>query len=518
MRLPRRVPWVSISELDQVCAWIYTDEHDLDAKLLAINRLFAWKAITPLPHALESTLSLLVILQQDKTASPSTFSYLSRRYSYAAAIIRLVNGLVDPLQLGAYARSIASIAAQLGLPAWLVELRHAATHEDLPSLEVLREAAQQSMSWLLYNYFLPTINPANASQRETPPLRPLAPVLKQYKSVLKTITRDASLRTRYKQEVNTITRDIERWISEAKVAANIIVRELSWDMGEDLAEEHKGGNRDDNIDTKEKWALERFCDALLEKGSLVPLSKKKRVFPEDKFWPPQFSVSLWTPLLKHVQSLHADFAYILCSQIITLLFLPGAIIDTSVSIEEKISGAKPKSDPSYDMCLARWVMWALDTWSNPSPDTTETDIDSELQKDVVTVLMQNLGHRMGDPRYKDSKAAKALLQAITSENFAYNAVAEFLLLPSNQFSSKEWVEHDMATMTNRLQQLQSFTAVRFADKPSLPSLSDIPTTTSLSGSHSGVIDVDLKAQFPGGWRIVDRTHWKPCPIGVFQRA
>ena len=64
------------------------------------------------------------------------------RQAYAAAIIRLVNGLVDPLQLSAYARSIASIAAQLGLPAWLVELRHAATHEDLPSIEVLRDAAR----------------------------------------------------------------------------------------------------------------------------------------------------------------------------------------------------------------------------------------------------------------------------------------------------------------------------------------------------------------------------------------
>ena len=47
------------------------------------------------------------------------------------------------MQKGVYARSIASIAAQLGLPAWLVELRHAATHEDLPSLELLRDAASQ---------------------------------------------------------------------------------------------------------------------------------------------------------------------------------------------------------------------------------------------------------------------------------------------------------------------------------------------------------------------------------------
>ena len=78
---------------------------------------------------------------QDASAQTSS-SYLHIRQSYASAIIRLVNGLVDPLQLGAYARSIASIAAQLNLPAWLVELRHAATHEDLPSIEVLREAAR----------------------------------------------------------------------------------------------------------------------------------------------------------------------------------------------------------------------------------------------------------------------------------------------------------------------------------------------------------------------------------------
>lgn len=65
------------------------------------------------------------------------------RQSYALAIIRLVNGLVDPLQQGIYARPISSIAAQIGLPSWLVEVRHAATHEDLPSLELLREAAAQ---------------------------------------------------------------------------------------------------------------------------------------------------------------------------------------------------------------------------------------------------------------------------------------------------------------------------------------------------------------------------------------
>jgi ribosomal biogenesis protein LAS1 len=110
-------------------------------------QLSAWRAITTLPHALESTLALLTVIVQD-TSYQGSSSHLLTRQAYATALIRLVNGLVDPLQLGAYARSIASIAAQLGLPSWLVELRHAATHEDLPSLELLREAAHEVSSIL----------------------------------------------------------------------------------------------------------------------------------------------------------------------------------------------------------------------------------------------------------------------------------------------------------------------------------------------------------------------------------
>ena len=102
--------------------------------------------MTPLPHALESLLSILVAIRQEGTYDAGTSSSLSLRQSYATAIIRLVNGLVDPLQLGTYARPISSIAAQIGLPAWLVELRHAATHEDLPSLELLRDGAKEVSS------------------------------------------------------------------------------------------------------------------------------------------------------------------------------------------------------------------------------------------------------------------------------------------------------------------------------------------------------------------------------------
>ncbi|KAG6891404.1 hypothetical protein C0992_007628 [Termitomyces sp. T32_za158] len=203
-------------------------------------------------------------MNQDNYSASSTSS-LSIRQCYSTAIIRLVNGLVDPLQLGVYARSIASIANQLGLPPWLVELRHAATHEDLPSLDLLRDAARDSMSWLFHNYFLPMISPITLPESGVN-LRPLEPALKRYKRLLKITLRDASLKTRYKGEILSVLKDIERWIAEAQVAGNEVAREIGWEIEVSL------GSR--QVDPKERWALEKLCDALLEKGVLVPLSKK----------------------------------------------------------------------------------------------------------------------------------------------------------------------------------------------------------------------------------------------------
>jgi len=136
MRLPQRVPWASLSQLSQLCGCIYNDE-DWEQ---AINRLSAWKFTGSLPFALEATLSLLVAIQED---TEQTTPSLSKRNGYALAIIRFVNGLVDPLQSGHHARSIAAIATQIGIPLSFVELRHAATHEELPSLVALRQAARE---------------------------------------------------------------------------------------------------------------------------------------------------------------------------------------------------------------------------------------------------------------------------------------------------------------------------------------------------------------------------------------
>ncbi|KAJ7456627.1 Las1-like-domain-containing protein [Mycena latifolia] len=471
MRLPRRVPWTSIAELDQLCAWIYTDETDLDSKTKAIHRLAAWRAITPLPHALESTLALLSALIQDTSISQRT-SHLSLRHSYAAAIIRLVNGLVDPLQLGAYARSIASIANQLGLPPWLVELRHAATHEDLPSLELLRQAARESMTWLLHNYFLPTLNPSTELAPQAAPLRPLAPVLKQYKSLRKIVTRDASLRSQYHQEIKSVLKDVERWIAEATVAANVAVGELGWDTGQ------KGDQS-----AKERWALERLCDALMEKGALVPLSKKKRAFPVDAFLPPKFSVELWSPLLSELHALHPDFPAVLSNKIVAHLLADAPQLDmVPIAV-----------DTTYDACLARWAMWIIDNW-----DAENSESELDLRKDIIVVMISGLSPSSSLNR--DTTAAMALLQALCAGNPEMDEAVSILLRPQTGPLVREWTSDDISVMNERLATLLA-----------VPEANTVIPTTEM--------DVAMEMSdttFGPGWRLLDASSgWKPCPIGVY---
>jgi ribosomal biogenesis protein LAS1 len=119
------------------------------------------------------------------------------------------------------------------------------------------------MNWLLHNYFLPTLNPSTAPSTKADPLRPLSPLLKQYKSLAKITVRDVSLQTEYKAAIDSTLREIERWLAEATVAASI-------NTGLDL-----GSYQSSTVEPSlnENWALDRLCDELLERGILVPREK-----------------------------------------------------------------------------------------------------------------------------------------------------------------------------------------------------------------------------------------------------
>ncbi|KAF7339978.1 hypothetical protein MVEN_01915500 [Mycena venus] len=469
MRLPRRVPWTSITELDQLCSWIFTDETDLESKTNAINRLSAWRVITPLPHALESTLALLSALIQDASdAKPS--SYLSLRHSYSAAIIRLVNGLVDPLQLGAYARSIASIANQLGLPLWLVELRHAATHEDLPSLELLRQAARESMTWLLHNYFLPTINPSTVAPPQSTPLRPLAPFVEAIQ-----VPAQNNRQGRF-PEVPISARNQRSFQRYRKVdcRGDGFCQRRGWRTGMGYLRERR---------PKRKGEVGVGTALRCVNGEGRPsfrFPKKKRVFPADSFLPPKFSVELWSPLLSDLHALHPDFPAILSNRIVSYLLTEPPQLDmVPIAV-----------DTTYDACLARWVMWTIDSW-----DAENSESDLDLKRDTIISLITGLGPSSSLSR--DTAAAMALIQALCAGNPEMDAAMSILLRPQTGSMVREWTSDDISVMTERLATLLAVPESSAEVRPSQPDTVSVEMSDATLGP---------------GWRLLDaNSNWKPSP-------
>jgi hypothetical protein len=85
----------------------------------------------------------------------STRSHMELSLQYSCVIVRCVNGLVDSFQKGTYAQAVSGLAQRIGIPLWIVDLRHESTHNQLPTLQVLRLAAQHLLKWLESNYWLP---------------------------------------------------------------------------------------------------------------------------------------------------------------------------------------------------------------------------------------------------------------------------------------------------------------------------------------------------------------------------
>ncbi|KAJ8132828.1 hypothetical protein O1611_g792 [Lasiodiplodia mahajangana] len=102
------------------------------------------------PHLVESTALLTAAVLSDlhESRTRANSSSYAIRAAYSAAFSRFVTGLLDGQQDKLRKMSMYSIAKNIGLPATFVELRHQATHEQLPSLSKLRSAANNALAWI----------------------------------------------------------------------------------------------------------------------------------------------------------------------------------------------------------------------------------------------------------------------------------------------------------------------------------------------------------------------------------
>ncbi|RFU73076.1 hydroxyacylglutathione hydrolase [Trichoderma arundinaceum] len=130
------------------------EQGDGERQHKAVGRVSMWMQRGNCPHMVESTALLMAAVLSDEAAATGNAgaSTYAVRAAYAAAFSRFVTGLLDGHQDKLRKQSMYSIAKNIGLPATFVELRHQATHEQLPSLAKLRSAARKALVWI-WDYY-----------------------------------------------------------------------------------------------------------------------------------------------------------------------------------------------------------------------------------------------------------------------------------------------------------------------------------------------------------------------------
>ncbi|GAP89147.1 putative hydroxyacylglutathione hydrolase [Rosellinia necatrix] len=134
----------------------------------AVSRVSMWMQRGGCPHLVESTALLTAAILSDlhESRTRANSSSYAIRAAYSAAFSRFVTGLLDGQQDKLRKMSMYSIAKTIGLPATFVELRHQATHEQLPSLAKLRSAASNALAWIWDFYWKDLIPIDKVNSRE----------------------------------------------------------------------------------------------------------------------------------------------------------------------------------------------------------------------------------------------------------------------------------------------------------------------------------------------------------------
>jgi hypothetical protein len=179
-------------------------------------------------------------------ASGAPFAPLSEnmlRLAYAAALVRMVNGAVDPSQKGKYAAPVMTLAKRMGIPAVLVDVRMAASHQEMPALALLRHASERALQWLFERYWHAQANQLRELRRGA-------------QRAAEDLVRAEAAR-RVKAERANAFRKAERGKGKAKTRArNGGVHVEDEDENEDEDDDSSGGEDDDAIREKQNDDVE----------------------------------------------------------------------------------------------------------------------------------------------------------------------------------------------------------------------------------------------------------------------
>ncbi|GAA5967169.1 hypothetical protein JCM3765_001551 [Sporobolomyces pararoseus] len=519
MLLPHRTAWTTQVEFQSVYSDLFESDGDAKRQQVGLSRIAVWQSRKQCPSAVETTANLLRLILLDTSSSSALRpSAHELRLSYSMAIIRFVNSLVDPLQTAYFARSISSLAAQLGLPLWFVELRHQATHEDLPGLPVLREGARQALDWLYVHYWQPTItnsslaSTSNASSTLPPlPLEPFISSLNSYKSLMKSLQKDASQAGKIKNELGRIYRELERWGIENGVSSPESVGKRT---RKNLNPNGLAGLT--AMRTRER-AMETVAGLLVDElGWLVPLAKKKRPSTRSPSLP-QPLIELYTPLLEFLdETLFAQtpttndeenasddsdsFIDTLVSRIVDILCA------TNTSNDIPSEGGE-KEDPTVHMTLQAWLLHLVplpQQGESIEAETIET-IEGILKTCLIAgtpssiTLVDALLARTAETLPQLSQKVEPLLRILrTNQQQASSSFTQGVKTP-------EEAERLIAEILERSSEIEKKLASISTESTANASNAALPPSAQNSATTSN-----------GSWSLV--SNFKPSPIGSLPLA
>ncbi|OVF06664.1 putative rRNA-processing protein [Clavispora lusitaniae] len=148
--VPSITPYRSHNDLLKLRQAFYAEPENRKLLREAVNTVNVLRSRGKLPHAVDATAWLV----SAKLSDHKDMEIFSLRSAYAMALVRFVNGMLDPFQQGAHAVALSTIAKSIGLTLSFVDLRHSATHGQLPSLELLRSMSEKALKWLFDHYWV----------------------------------------------------------------------------------------------------------------------------------------------------------------------------------------------------------------------------------------------------------------------------------------------------------------------------------------------------------------------------
>jgi len=274
------------------------------------------------------------------------------------------------------------------------------------------------------------------------------------------------------------------------------------DNGDDV-----GDGDEEELEPREAWALDRLCDALLVKGALVPISRKKRLSAkENAHHPPPSLLVIWTPLLGSVAANHAHFPTILTSRIITHLLSDDSPTDEPNSDDATTTATAAAAEKaSYDVCLATWAAWLIE-WRR-SADETDLEVTARRQAVFFQLaqLLATTKHEKTSPG--PQTGARALLSALCISDKQLAGILDAILGARHGSQGNDapaWCESDLDMMEARVKWARSLSTPR----------SDIHLAPDISSEEQD--SSNQRKKLPIGWRLLsEQGAWRPCPLGVY---